>query len=116
MSYEFYKVLHVASIFFFISGISIGLLSDNESKGLKIITGATSFLILVAGMGLLARIGVSHGQAFPGWIVAKVLFWAILAIGGPVVIKRFPDFRRPAYGVFMALLVLSALFAIYKPF
>lgn len=117
LSYEFYKVLHFASIFFFIAGMSATFLLKPAPKFIKIITGIASFFILVGGMGLLARIGFSHGQgAWPAWVQAKVGIWLVLAIGVPVLGKRIKsDSHRPAVWVLALLLaVIAAYSAVVK--
>ena len=92
LTYEFYKVLHITSIFFFIAGMSASLLMQPAPKFIKIITGIASFFILVGGMGLLARIGYTHGKgAWPAWVQAKVGIWLVLAIGVPVLSKKIKD-------------------------
>ncbi len=113
LSYEFYKVLHFVSIFFFIAGMSATFLMKPAPKFIKIVTGIASFLILVGGMGLLARIGFSHGQgAWPAWVQAKVGIWLVLAIGAPVLGKRIQnDSHRPLVWLFGILLACIAAYS-----
>ncbi len=117
LSYEFYKVLHFVSIFFFIAGISATFLMKPAPKFIKIITGIASFLILVGGMGLLARIGFSHGGgAWPAWVQAKVGIWLVLAAGAPILGKRIKsDSHRPIFWVVSLLLAgVAAYSAVMK--
>ena len=70
-------------LFFTIAAIGI-IFANGEwikSKAFKIITGVTSFFIFVAGMGLIARIGIKHGDGFPAWISVKIGAWFIFNIG-----------------------------------
>ncbi|HSH44718.1 MAG TPA: hypothetical protein VK966_02625 [Longimicrobiales bacterium] len=80
-----------------------------------ILHGVALFIVLLGGFGLLARLGIVQGHAFPGWVWAKLGIW--LLAGLSVVIPR----RKPewALGVFVLLPVLGGLaawLAIFKPF
>lgn len=112
MSYEFYKVIHLVSIFFFLSTAGSQLMGSNDSKLPKILGGISSLLILVAGMGLLARIGVSHKDGWPAWVTAKMVIWLVLVIMVPVVNKRFSQFAKAAWWVMMALSTAAAYMAV----
>ncbi len=116
LSYEVYKILHILTIVVFFSFGAVMLYTD-APKHVKIINGVASFLILVGGMGLLARVGVGHGGGFPFWVWAKMAIWLVLAVAFPVSAKRLPqNLRFPAYGLFLALLFAAHYFALYKPY
>ncbi len=115
MSYEVYKVIHIVFIFYFLTGMAISFFKKETPKGVKIFTGIASFLILVGGMGLMARVGISHGKGWPLWIKMKFLFWGILAIGGPILAKRLKEKRELAFYGLMLFAVFAAFFAIYQP-
>lgn len=114
--YEFYKFLHYLMIFIFVAGLGVSFFTVNNPKWNKILTGVSSVLIFVAGMGLLARIGVQHGKGFPGWIWAKMVIWFLLAIGAPVLAKRAGQYKVVAYFALLSVTSLAAWFAVYKPF
>ena len=116
MSYEFYKVLHLAMVFIFIGSAAFQFASTVTSKNVKIATGVTSFMILVGGMGLLARIGVSHGAGFPGWVWAKMVIWLIISAATPILAKRLVNNRQFAFIGIIGLMILAAFFAVNKPF
>ena len=82
VSYEIYKLIHLICLL--LLALTMGLLFYPEhllrSKKGKIFTGFVSFFILVSGMGLLARIGFKHGQAFPFWISLKIANWFFLNV------------------------------------
>lgn len=44
----------------------------------KWMIGFLSLLILVAGMGLIARLGFKHDEAFPLWIKLKMANWVVI--------------------------------------
>jgi uncharacterized membrane protein SirB2 len=119
MSYEFYKILHFFSLigFFAAAGCSLLLGHEQRSKGIKIATGVFTLLILVGGMGLLARLGHSHAAPMPGWVIAKVVIWFALAVFIPVASKRLPPNRRMlAFWFSLILASLAIYLAVYKPF
>lgn len=117
MPYEVYRLLHLLFIFSFILFIGSYFFSDSVSKITKIGTGIVSLLIFVAGMGLIARIGVGHGEPWPNWIKAKIGIWLILAIGTPILGKRVQgDIRKKIPWILLSLMVIAAYLAIYKPF
>jgi uncharacterized membrane protein SirB2 len=114
MPYEIYKLIHFASIFLSLVTLALALIGNLKDRWIKIMSGVSGVLIFVSGMGLLARLGVSHGEGFPFWVKGKIFFWAILAIGGPIAVKRLKLKRTPAFFVFIGVVISAAYFAIYK--
>jgi uncharacterized membrane protein SirB2 len=82
ISYEVYKLFHLFFILTLFS--SLGFVASSaenfQKKSYKILIGLISFLIMVAGMGLIARIGFKHGQGFPLWIYLKFIAWILVNI------------------------------------
>lgn len=118
MPYQVYKVMHLAAIFVFLSSAAVLLLSDKKTKFWKILTGISSFVILFAGMGLVARLypSANGGGGFSQpWVQAKIVIWVAVTALGHLVAKRFPGFGMKAYWATMILAVLAAGLAIYKP-
>jgi len=114
MSYESYKVIHLAAIFVFLSGASALLLANPKGKGWKIVTGVASLLMLISGMGLLARLGLAKNM--PGWSVGMIVIWLIISMLGHIVAKRFPAQGLKAYWVTIGLAVVAAWLGVTKPF
>jgi hypothetical protein len=113
MSYESYKVIHLAAIFVFLSSASVLLLARPAGKTWKMITGLASFVILVAGFGLVARV---TGGALPGWVIAKIVIWLVVTGLGHLVAKRFPAQAAKAYWLTLVLACTAAYLAVFKPF
>lgn len=121
--YAAYKVLHYLGLFglFVTLGVALGrsrLVPEGEADPWKrrigMLHGLFLFLILLAGFGLMARIGVMHGVLFPGWIWLKLAIW--LLVGGFVALA----FRGKWVGAALVLLpllgTLAGFLALTKPF
>jgi len=113
ISYELYKVIHLVSLMVMFTGLSISFYGV-QVKHIKILTGVATLFALVGGMGLLAKLGISHGEPWPLWVLIKFGIWLVVGIGGAVVAKRFSQFGRWAYFVSLLLFVLGATAAIVK--
>lgn len=121
MSYETYKVVHLLSAFILFAvagGVALFAANGGDKAGNvhRKLVGALHGLalvgLLVAGFGLLARLGMG---GIPGWVWAKLVLWLI--IGG---IATLP-YKKPELGkVFLWLIPvlggLAAFLAISKPF
>ena len=116
MSYEFYKIIHFASIFVFLSALAVSLYGNETKKHLKILMGVSSLFLLVSGMGLLARIGAQADGGFPAWASFKIAIWLVLAIGGAIAVRRLKNHRITVFYIFTGLAIINALLAMYKPF
>ncbi|MGE0632348.1 MAG: hypothetical protein AB7O96_08075 [Pseudobdellovibrionaceae bacterium] len=122
ISYQVYKLLHYAGIMMLFAGLGGILISHYASAaGIKgkakmlamVAHGVGLIFILVAGFGMLARLGMTDG--LPGWIYAKLVIW--LFLGAAATLAR----KKASSAWFMlALFVLagvgSAYMALYKPF
>ena len=118
MSLAFYKVLHLLGVFLLFMGVgglcALSIAGADNPRARKLssmLHGIALVITLVAGFGLLAKLGM--GATIPLWVWLKILIW--IALGGVVVaIKRAP---QHATTLFFALPVLGAIagyLAIYK--
>ena len=114
ISYEVYKVIHLFSLVLFFTSGAIQLVGKSQEKIFKILTGVATLFILVSGMGLLARIGVSHDAGWPLWAVVKVIIWLVLGALVPIAAKRFPDSGRLIYWAMMGLFLIAAIVVNFK--
>jgi hypothetical protein len=124
LPYTFYKVTHILGLLF--TFMALGGVATHAANGGQKATAVTRrltaalhgggvFLILLGGFGMLARLGIVQGHAFPGWVWAKIVVWLLLAA---VVILpyRRPSFAVPAMVGLPLLGGLAAYLAVYKPF
>lgn len=121
MPYTFYKTLHFLGILMLFMAMgafvfhSIGSkIKDHPARKIAIIShGLGSLIILIAGFGLLARLGIHW--PWPGWVFAKVILW-ILISGSIGALYKKPEVSKVMWWVVIALGVLAAYFATWKPF
>ena len=114
MSYEFYKVIHVLCVVLFVGAIAAQFFSDKAPKSTKIISGVTSALIFVAGMGLLARLGFGHGESWPLWVKVKLGLWIAVSALGPILAKRLKEKRQLGYYGIIVLVFIAIYMAVNK--
>jgi len=118
VSYLTYKILHLVAILFLFTSLGslavLGRSGDPRSRTLaSIVHGVSIVVILVAGFGLLARLG--HFGDIPGWAYAKIVLWLLLAVAA------WPLRRRPEWGTALWLVLpalggIAAWLAVVKPF
>ena len=121
MPYEFYKVLHLVGVFTVIMSlggmclhVASGGTREFSGRKLAAITHGIGLLItLVAGFGLLAKLGLM--AALPGWAIAKLVIWLILG-GLPALIYRQAKLAKLFWILILAFGAINAYLAIYKPF
>ena len=118
MSLMFYKVLHIIGIlmlFLSIGGAIIRASIDQKSEKLEKFVlmnhGIALIIIVIAGFGMLAKLGM----VFTGWVVVKIIIW--LLMGALILpIKKMPEKRTVWWFTALILGGIAAFMAIYKPF
>ena len=118
MSYEIYKIIHLLGLTMvvlslggiIVHAINGGTKSTNAfRKGAVITHGVGLLLLLVAGFGMLARLGI---HSFPGWVVGKLVIW--LTLGAFVGLAYKQKLARKLWFIIPVLVVLAATLAIFK--
>lgn len=113
MSYEFYKVLHlVGLVTLFIALGALAVVPAERRKPFMSLHGLATLVMLVAGFGLLAKLGLM--KDWGPWVYAKIAIWLVLG-AMPVVLRRKPNLAFPVLLISIALGACGAFLAIYKP-
>ena len=119
MSYEFYKVLHILGLSLVVLSLG-GIIhhvinggtkqSDSFRKGTMITHGVGLLLLMVAGFGMLAKLGI---YSPPGWVIAKMVIWLVLGAFVAIAYKK-PALAKKFWVAVPVLVVISAFLAIYR--
>ena len=121
LSTSTYQILHqigIVLVFMSIGALCLhamngGTRESNRGRALVAITHGTGLLlILVAGFGMLARLGMSSGV--PGWAWLKVGVWLALA-AAIVVPYRKPEWSRAIWFALPVLAALATYSVLYRP-
>ena len=115
MSYEFYKIVHVVSFVLFVVSAT-AVIYGKEGKVCKAFNGIVGLIIFVAGMGLIARIGISHGGVWPLWIKLKILLWLLAMVAAAVGARRLSRYRRSVVGTVLGIVCAAVVVAVLKPY
>ena len=84
----------------------------HHRKLVMITHGVGMLMVLVAGFGLLAKLGTSQGT---GWVIGKLVLW--LSLGAVIVVlNRRPQWARSMWYLIPILGGLAVYLAVYKPF
>jgi hypothetical protein len=121
ISYAIYKNLHFLGIFMILVALGGLILQQIDTRTrervwrrpVAITHGIGMVLVLVAGFGLLARIGVHW--PWPGWVIGKIVIWLVFGVL-IAVIGRSPGLAKPLWWITIALAALAAYLALNKPF
>lgn len=123
MSPEFYRVLHLFGIFLLfctLGGLTMlawqtrGAQAVKEEvtaarKRLVMVHGLALIVILVAGFGLMAKLGMMKG--WPTWIYGKLAIWVVLGAAATAV-RKLADHGKlwivllPVFGAVAAYLAI----------
>ena len=125
MTLAAYKTLHLIGQILLFSGIGglavLGAIGADPARAkpfkavLNAFHGLGLLLLLVAGFGLLAKLGMAKPADWGGWVYAKMVLWLIL--GAAVVpLKRAPSLSRLWLLLFVVLGAVTTGLALYKPF
>ena len=113
MSYEFYKILHLAGLVTLFASLgALAVVPADRRKPFMALHGIAAVVMLIAGFGLLARLGLARN--IPMWTYAKVVIWLILG-ATPVILRRKPNLAVPVLLFSIALGAIAAYLAILKP-
>ncbi len=107
-----WTVVHVAGMLMLFAALGgvLALAQVAQPAGAKLfraLHGVALLVLLVAGFGALAQLGLSSPASWPAWVWAKVLIWLLFGAALTLVSRA----RRRAGLVLVGLVVLGALAA-----
>ncbi len=115
-----YKILHLAGVVGLFGALGAAAANAGQAqagvgdawrRSIRVLHGVSLLVILVAGFGMLARLG----EGFPGWAMAKVVLWFVM--GALVAVPyRSPGRARLVLWSLPLLGALAAWLALAKPF
>ena len=119
-AYEIIHLIGIAMLFIAIGGVAVhalngGTKTNTKTRGIvAAMFGFGSFLILLGGFGMMARLGLVRGMP-PGWLLAKMLIWLVLSA---IVLLpyRKPELAKPFMIILPLFVGLAVYMAVYKPF
>ncbi len=117
--YEIVHLIGIAMLFVSIGGVAIhaanGGTQANTStrRFVALLFGTGSFLILLGGFGMMARLGMVYSIP-PNWLIVKMTIWALLS-GIVLVPYRRPQLAKPMALLLPLLAGVAVWMAVYKP-
>lgn len=123
MPYEVYRLIHFLGIFVLLVTLAVPfmhMLSGGTRAGLPrrrtlaLTHGAASFLVLLGGFGMLARLGIVH-DGLPNWVLVKLTIWLALSAALALALRTTAGARAVLIGAPL-LALLAAGIAMFKPF
>lgn len=116
--FEAYKVIHIVGVMLLLLSLggylTLSMSGSDRGKRLAAVThGISVVIILVAGFGLLARMGFFGAEGWPMWVWLKLLIWLILTVI-ILPIRKMPTLAPMLWILVPVLSGLAAFFAVYK--
>jgi hypothetical protein len=114
LSLSVYKVAHLFGVLLVFLGFGALVGDGNNRRTATIAHGLGLVIVLVAGFGALARLGIYGPSSWPLWIWLKLAIW--LALGALVTVaKRSRGAAKSLWWLLPVLGAAAAYLAIYKP-
>lgn len=114
MNYHDLKVIHLISVILFTLSMAMTLIKPDK-KLHKILSGILTLIVLISGVMILDRFGISTSGPYPTWVIIKMTIWLCLTILTPIVVKRMPSKAKFLLWPWAAFICLAGALAIYKP-
>jgi hypothetical protein len=109
-----YSVLHVVAALVLV-GMTFSAFANpapERRKFVMMVGGIASLVMVIAGFGLHAKLGI---QGFPGWLIVKVVAWLVLSAVSGIAFRK-----QTMIGLLAVISMVSVVAAVYcvyfKPF
>ena len=113
MSYSFYHLIHLLSVFFLVGSVAWAISNpmQSEKKKVSMFSGIAGLIALVSGLGLIAK--AKFG--FPIWVIVKMVVWFSLIILVGSAYKRREHKKQILIALTILVLIAISMVAL-KPF
>lgn len=120
MSLVAYKLLHIAGVLFLFAALGGSVIANRDGAAgatARKLTGITHglalLLIIFAGFGALAKLGLTS-TGLPGWVWGKLVIWVLLG-AAPFVLRKKPSLAVFFWWLLPLLGITAAALALYGP-
>lgn len=117
MSYEAYRIVHIVGLAMLALGTGGMLFAPKDAPKQKlpaILHGTGLLVLLVAGFGLMAKLGISAPHDWSAWLILKMVVWFLAAVM-PTLVRTGSVPKAAGWVVALLLVTSAAYLAIAKP-
>ena len=110
-AYEAWKIIHLISVFLFVSSLAVNMLAPERIKATRIAFPIAGLTAMVAGIALMLQLGLKHEL----WVMTKFFIWLAIFAAAGIVTKRFPERKAMAFWALFGLVVVALIMVVLKP-
>jgi hypothetical protein len=114
MSVAAYKVVHIFGVLLVFVALGAALGEGSRRRLASMTHGIGLLIVLIAGFGALARLGIHSPGNWPLWIWLKLLIWLVLG-AAMTFARRSPAAARALWWLLPLLGGAAAYLALFKP-
>jgi hypothetical protein len=114
MSVAAYKVVHIFGVLLVFVALGATLAEGSRRRLASMTHGIGLLIVLIAGFGALARLGIHSPGNWPLWIWLKLVIWLVLG-AAMIFAKRSPAAARALWWLLPLLGAAAAYLALFKP-
>jgi uncharacterized membrane protein SirB2 len=118
MSQDAYRILHIVGLAMLLLGTGGMLFAPKDAPRSKlpaILHGVGLLTLLVAGFGLMAKLGIASPDKWSPWLILKMVVWFLAAVM-PSLIRHGTVPRSIGWVLAVLLVACAAWLGIMKPF
>jgi len=114
LSVAAYKVVHILGVLLVFVAFGAALGDGSRKKLASMTHGIGLLIVLIAGFGAMARLGISGPGNWPLWIWLKLLIWLVLG-AAMTVAKKSPAAAKALWWLLPLVGASAAYLALFKP-